>query len=92
VRPLHGIVATFDGEVIPFEIAGVRSGNITHGHRFLAKGEIAVRRFEDYEKKLRDAHVILDGAERRDIILHEAKQRPSRSVLNSSRTRGSPMR
>ncbi len=75
VRPLHGIVATFDGEVIPFEMAGVRSGNISRGHRFLAQGEIAVRRFEDYEKKLRDAHVILDGAERRDIMLHEAKQK-----------------
>src|SRR6267378_2720406 len=32
VRPLHGIVATFDGEVIPFEMAGVRSGNVTWGH------------------------------------------------------------
>jgi glycyl-tRNA synthetase beta chain len=75
VRPLHGILATFDGEVIPFEMAGVKSGNITRGHRFLSSGKIAVRRFEDYEKKLRDAHVILDGAERRDIILHDAKQK-----------------
>src|SRR5258705_9343035 len=66
VRPLHGILATFDGEVIPFEMAGVRSGNVTRGHRFLSSGEITVRRFEDYVKKLRDAHVILDGAERRD--------------------------
>src|SRR5947207_12545834 len=75
VRPLHGILATFDGEVIPFEMASVRSGNETHGHRFLSSGAIPVRRFEDYEKKLRDAHVILDGGERRDIILHEAKQK-----------------
>ncbi|HXJ03090.1 MAG TPA: glycine--tRNA ligase subunit beta [Micropepsaceae bacterium] len=75
VRPLHSIVATFDGEVIPFEIAGVKSGNVTRGHRFLSSGEITVRRFEDYEKKLRDAHVILDGAERREIILHEARQK-----------------
>jgi glycyl-tRNA synthetase beta chain len=75
VRPLHSIVATFDGEVVPFEIAGVRSGNVTRGHRFLSKGPIEVRRFEDYEKKLRDAHVIVDGAERREIILHEARQK-----------------
>jgi len=34
-----------------------------------------VRRFEDYEKKLRDAHVILDAAERKEIILHEVKQK-----------------
>src|ERR1700704_3714867 len=75
VRPLHGIVATFDGEAVPFEIASVKSGNVTWGHRFLSQGPIQVRRFEDYEKKLRAAHVILDSAERREIILHEAKQK-----------------
>ena len=75
VRPLHSIIATFDGEVVPFEIAGVKSGNFTRGHRFLSQGAIEVRRFEDYEKKLRDAHVILDGAERRETILHDARQK-----------------
>ncbi|HEY4265134.1 MAG TPA: glycine--tRNA ligase subunit beta [Micropepsaceae bacterium] len=75
VRPLHGIVATFEGEVVPFEVADVKSGNVTRGHRFLSSGEITVRHFEDYEKKLRDAHVILDGAERREIILHAAQQK-----------------
>jgi glycyl-tRNA synthetase beta chain len=75
VRPLHGIVATFDGEVVPFEFANVKSGNTTLGHRFLSQGPIQVRRFEDYEKKLRDAHVILDAAERKEIILHEVKQK-----------------
>src|SRR5215469_9202418 len=51
VRPLHGIVCTFDGEVVPFEFGGVTSSNITFGHRFLSRGPIEVRRFEDYEKK-----------------------------------------
>jgi glycyl-tRNA synthetase beta chain len=75
VRPLHGIVCTFDGEVVPFEFAGVTSGNVTYGHRFLSHGAIEVRRFEDYEEKLRKAHVILDAAERKEIIVHEAKQK-----------------
>jgi glycyl-tRNA synthetase beta chain len=75
VRPLHGIVCTLDGEVVPFEFAGIASGNTTLGHRFLSKGKIAVRHFEDYEKKLSDAHVVLDAAERREIILHDAKQK-----------------
>jgi glycyl-tRNA synthetase beta chain len=75
VRPLHSMIATFDGEVVPFEVAGVKSGNVTYGHRFLAPGAITVRRFEDYEKKLRAAHVIVDGAERRETILHEARQK-----------------
>ena len=75
VRPLHSIVCTIDGEVVPFAFASVTSGNRTLGHRFLSKGTIQVRRFDDYVKKLRDAHVVLDGAERREIILHEAKNK-----------------
>ena len=74
VRPLHSIVATFDGEVIPFTIAGIASGNVTMGHRFLSSGPITVRRYDDYVDKLKSAHVILDGQERREIILESAKQ------------------
>ena len=73
VRPLHGIVATFDGEVVSFEFAEVASGHTTRGHRFLSQGPIEVRRYEDYVAKLRAAHVIVDGAERREIILNEAR-------------------
>jgi len=75
VRPLHSILCTFDGEVAPFAFAGVQSGNTTRGHRFLSKGEIAVHRFDDYRDKLKKAHVIVDAEERKQIVLHEAKQK-----------------
>jgi glycyl-tRNA synthetase beta chain len=75
VRPLHSILCTLDGEVVPLTFAGIASSNRTHGHRFLSKGEIQIRRFDDYVKKLRDAHVVLDAAERKEIILHEAKNK-----------------
>ncbi len=76
VRPLHSILCVFDGEVVPFSFAGVESGNTTRGHRFLSDGKpISARHFEDYEKALRDAHVILDAEERKEIIVHEAKQK-----------------
>ncbi|HUJ02899.1 MAG TPA: glycine--tRNA ligase subunit beta, partial [Rhizomicrobium sp.] len=75
VRPLHSILCTFDGEIVPFEFAGIRSGNKTLGHRFLSELVIEARHFEDYEKKLRAAHVFVDAGERKDIILHDAKQR-----------------
>jgi len=73
VRPLHGIVCTFDGEVVPFEFAGVTSGNTTNGHRFLSSGTIEVRRYDDYVEKLRKAHVILDAEERKAIIFEAVK-------------------
>jgi glycyl-tRNA synthetase beta chain len=78
VRPLHKIVATFgpeteDPEVVAFSIAGIASGNITHGHRFMAPGEIRVRHFEDYVSALERAKVVLDPARRQDIILYDAR-------------------
>lgn len=74
VRPLHAIVATFDGEVVPFGFAGVASGNVTYGHRFLSSGPIVVRRFDDYVDALRKAHVVLDAEERKAIIFEGVKQ------------------
>ncbi|PPQ40570.1 glycyl-tRNA synthetase beta chain [Rhodoblastus acidophilus] len=78
VRPLHAIVATFGPEteepdIVPFEVGGVKAGNVTYGHRFMAPGAIKVRRFDDYVTKLYDAKVVLDPARRRDIILHDCK-------------------
>jgi len=75
VRPLHSILCTLDGEVVPLAFAGVTSGNRTVGHRFLSRGKIEVRRFDDYAKKLRDGYVMLDGGERKDVILQEVKNR-----------------
>ncbi|MBI5313646.1 MAG: glycine--tRNA ligase subunit beta [Methylocystis sp.] len=78
VRPLHSIVATFgpeteSPEVVRFEVDGIASSNVTHGHRFLAPQPIRVKRFEDYALSLERAKVVIDPARRRDIILHDAK-------------------
>jgi glycyl-tRNA synthetase beta chain len=74
VRPLHSILCTFDGELVPFSFAGVSSGLHTRGHRFLSEGKIEAKRFDDYERKLRAAHVILDAEERAAIIFEGIKQ------------------
>jgi len=78
VRPLHSIVCTFGPEteepvVIDVEVEGIRSGNLTYGHRFLAPEAIKVKRFSDYVEKLEKAKVVLDPARRRDIILADAR-------------------
>src|SRR6185437_8420121 len=74
VRPLHSILCTFDGEVVPFSFAGVSSGRHTKGHRFLSSGSIEVRRFEDYVAALKKAHVVLEADERAAIIFEGIKQ------------------
>src|SRR5712664_524892 len=79
VRPLHAIVATFgleteEPEVVKFAVDGIEAGQTTHGHRFMARAAIQVRRFEDYEAKLLDSKVVLDPQRRKDTILTDAKQ------------------
>ncbi len=73
VRPLHSIICTFDGEVVPFEIEGIRSGNLTRGHRFMGSQHIEVRRFEDYAQKLHHNFVIVDANARIETIRTEAR-------------------
>ena len=67
-RPIHWVLALFGGEVVPFEVGNVRSGNLTYGHRFMHPGSIEVRDFYSYLQKLRDGFVIVDPAERRKRI------------------------
>src|SRR5260221_902259 len=78
VRPLHSIIATFgieteEPDVVKFSIDGIEAGQITHGHRFMAPAAISVRRFDDYEAKLKATKVVLDPQARKDIILADAK-------------------
>lgn len=78
VRPLQSIVCTFGPEteepvVVDFEIDGIRSGNVTYGHRFHAPGAITVKRFDDYSAKLEAAKVVVDADRRKEMILSDAK-------------------
>ncbi|MFC5385228.1 glycine--tRNA ligase subunit beta [Aquamicrobium segne] len=78
VRPLQSILCTFgpetaEPEVVDFEVEGIRSGNVTYGHRFHAPQPITVKRFEDYVASLEAARVVLDADRRKQIILTDAK-------------------
>ena len=81
VRPLHSILCVFDGKVVPFTLEGVKSGDITRGHRFMSEGEIKATSFADYRAKLSEAHVILDTEERKAIILDGAERHASKAKL-----------
>ena len=74
VRPLHSILCTFDGELMPFSFAGISTGLHTRGHRFLSQGKIEAKRFDDYAQKLKAAHVVLEADERAAIIFEGVKQ------------------
>jgi glycyl-tRNA synthetase beta chain len=70
VRPLQRIVCVLDGKVIPFEVGGVTSGNVTEGHRVHGRGPYTVKGWKDYETQLSQAgHVVLSREARREVIL-----------------------
>ena len=76
VRPLHSVLCILTGEagaeVVPLDIDGITSGNTTRGHRFLSPDVFSVTSFEDYEAKLKRAHVMLRADERADMIWNDA--------------------
>jgi len=69
IRPIRWIVALLGEEVIPFELAGVTSGNTTQGHRRLAKQNPIQVTIETYEQSLNENGVILSSKDRRQRIL-----------------------
>ncbi|MBT4933361.1 MAG: glycine--tRNA ligase subunit beta [Rhodospirillaceae bacterium] len=83
VRPLHGILAIFDGETLPLDYdlihtseavtnpsteTTIEATNSTIGHRFLSPESFTVKDFADYKAKLLDAKVMLDADERCTFI------------------------
>lgn len=74
VRPIKRILALYDGAVIPFEVDGIQSGDVTEGHRFMGAGQpFAVKDFGDYRTKLERNFVLLDAADRKLRILEGAR-------------------
>jgi len=73
VRPLHSVLCILGGKTVAFEIDGIKSGNMTRGHRFMAPDAFAVKDFADCEMKLLDAKVVLDPQKRAHFIHAGAK-------------------
>ncbi len=73
-RPIHWIVALFGGEVVPFKVENITSGDRTYGHRFMHPRSFKVKNARDYLAKTRKAYVIADPEERKRIILEQAEQ------------------
>jgi glycyl-tRNA synthetase beta chain len=73
-RPIHWLLALYDGNVVPLKIEDIASGNTSCGHRFMSPEPFAVSNFADYLNKSRQNYVIADPAERKKLILEEAQR------------------
>ncbi|MED5546596.1 MAG: glycine--tRNA ligase subunit beta [Pseudomonadota bacterium] len=71
----HGQLAIVPGD------SGIISGNVTKGHRFHAPGEITLSGADTYVETLRAAYVLVDHAERQDLIRSKAAEAASAAGL-----------
>ena len=74
IRPIRWLLSLFDNETISFEINGIKSSNMTRGHRFLSPASFQIKEISAYTKLLANNHVIVDPQERRRIITEKAEK------------------
>ncbi len=74
IRPLRWIVALYDKEIIPFEVAEVKSGRVSRGHRFLSKGDFAIADADSYEKACEEQFIIVDQNKRKTMIREQIEE------------------
>lgn len=68
IRPLRWLVGLYGTEVIDFEVANVKSGRMSRGHRFLSEGDFEIASADAYVEECRKEFVIVDQNERCDMI------------------------
>ncbi|GGG10581.1 glycine--tRNA ligase subunit beta [Paenibacillus abyssi] len=73
IRPIRWLTALYGEDIIPLEITGVMSSNVTRGHRFLG-AETVVQEPADYVEQLRAQQVIVDVKERESIIINQINE------------------
>lgn len=73
-RPVRWLLALFGDTELPVSFAGCTAGRITFGHRFLGGAPVRLARPSEYVAALRDRHVIVDMAERRERMVERLEK------------------
>lgn len=74
VRPVRWLLALFGDDIIPFEVAGIKSGRLTYGHRFLSAGAFEISNPADYFNRIETTmHVMVDMDARRQKIRNQVQ-------------------
>ncbi|MDP2792720.1 MAG: glycine--tRNA ligase subunit beta [Sulfurisoma sp.] len=78
VRPVHGLVMMHGARIVPGEVLGLPSRNITRGHRFMSVGVLEIPHARDYVKVLADkGKVVACYGTRRDMIREQMNKAAS---------------
>lgn len=72
-RPIKWIVSILDENEVKIKIIDKESSNHSRGHRFSTQ-DILIKHPDNYVEEMKKAHVIVDQAERKQIIVEKAKE------------------
>ena len=84
-RPIHWIVAIFEGKVVPFTFGNVQSGDSSRGHRFTNPAPFQVSSLKDLREGLAAQGVIIDPGIRKNEIRNQIEQLADKAGLTSVR-------
>ncbi len=74
-RPVRWLVALYGGAVLPIEVAGIKAGNKTYGHRVMGTGKaITISDHSSYCRLLKQQGVLPDQEERRVTIREQLEK------------------
>ena len=73
-RPIHWILALWGGSVIDFELSGIKSGNLSRGHRFMSPGAFLVKDFKSYTSQTEPNYLIIDPEVRKQRIVKQIQE------------------
>ncbi len=73
-RPIHSLLCLYGRQVVPFVLAGIKSGRFTIGHSFIHPRKIKVNSADHYVSALSDVRVIVDIERRKTLIEEQISQ------------------
>jgi glycyl-tRNA synthetase beta chain len=73
-RPIHWVLAIYGGATVEFELSGIRSGNLSRGHRFMSPGQFLVKDFKSYQQQSEPNFVVIDPEVRRQRIVKQVEE------------------
>jgi len=73
-RPIHWILAISGGAVVEFELDGIKSGNVSRGHRFMSPGAFMVKDFKSYQLQAEPNFVVIDPEVRKARIVKQVEE------------------
>jgi glycyl-tRNA synthetase beta chain len=73
-RPIHWVLALFGGNIVEFDLNGIKSGNLSRGHRFMSPGAFLVKDFKSYQSQAEPNYVVIDPEVRKQRIVKQAAE------------------